>query len=154
MKNINTSYQEDNRLLCYGREYSVHKQECMSCVYKQDCIDSQECNRVIFAGDTEYDVNRVTTHNSNQFFDDARYSSSQVVNLTRLLLAMDDKKVRELVLYKLEMPDVTLAELADKYQVSRQAIHKAFNKASKQFPALRCILHNKPQYSYEKRHWK
>ncbi len=151
MKNNTTSYKED-RLLCYGREYSVHKQECMSCQYKCECMDSQECDRVIFAGDTEYDVNRVTTHNSNQFFDDARYSSLQVVNLARLLLAMDDKKVRELVLYKLEMPDVTLAELADKYHVSRQAIHKAFNKASKQFPALRCILHNKPQYSYEKRH--
>lgn len=146
MGNSQGAYKTENLPECYDVGFSVDSDKCKPCKWRKWCRDSHECNRVIFAGDKEYDIDRIEAESIKGCYDDRRYSSLQVVNLARLLCSMP-KDVQDIVLEKLEMPDVSLSHFAERKGVSKQAIHKAFVKATKMFPELHGILHNKPGYN-------
>lgn len=146
MSRVNIQDNNEQLPSCYPDGYQFNSESCRACKWRKWCEESNECNRVVFANDKEYDLDQIKQEAGAGCYDDRRYSSVQVVNLARLLCSMR-KDIQELVLSKLEMPKVSLSELADKRKISKQAIHKAFVSATKQFPELAEVLHNKPGYN-------
>jgi len=75
------------------------------------------------------------------------YTSGHWMVVLRRLLEIDDRRAREILLMKIENPDVSLSEIGLRYGISKQAIGKFIQKIEERFPELSPIWRNRPQYN-------
>ena len=67
--------------------------------------------------------------------------------MIRMLVYLDDPRIREIIRMKLETPDISLSTIGRKYKISKQAIRKDIKLAVRYCPALSVILCNRPLYN-------
>ncbi len=141
----------ENRIYpCYGKEHGKHE-ECKGCELEKYCEES--CQIVTgkktylafekieyaeeYADDAGFvldidgvpDVNNPVTIHCIQYFQDF---------LAKILRLTD--KQREIVMERFVEPRITFEEIAARYEVSRQAVHKTFTKVLKKHPEFASAL--------------
>ncbi|MBS1369336.1 MAG: hypothetical protein HPZ91_05200 [Lentisphaeria bacterium] len=130
---------------CYGKLHGKLA-DCRKCKLKRHCRNAEdppllalnappeELNDRILENRRPPSGNRMRTAER-----DRRYSRADLLEVIIFMASLDFNSV-ELVMRKLEHPDLNLSKLAESRGVSRQAIHKMVNKRLEQIPELAAVL--------------
>ncbi len=131
---------------CYGRKYG-RKDQCANCELAPWCKDAGDPAPI---ADIDVDSCQVAAKPSEHQDDPAEspiYTASQVAELIRMLVDLDDPRIREIIRMKIENPDISLSTIGRKYKISKQAIRKDIKLAVRYCPALSVVLCNRPLYN-------
>lgn len=129
---------------CYGRSYGK-KEACATCEMAPWCKDAAD---PVYSNEVELDAARhasVETHTTED--EKPTYTFSQMAELIRLLIFFDDPRLRQIVQWKFEDPDMSLSEIGRRYRITKQAVRKDIKLAIRYCPALAAILCNRPMYN-------
>ena len=129
---------------CYGRAYGK-KTMCAECEAAQYCRD---------AGDPPLisSVNIDNVQCSAEKEDEPEeekplYTAAQLAELLRIVIDLDDDRIRDILRMKIENPDISLSRIGKKYNISKQAVEKDIKLAVRFCPALSVVLCNRPLYN-------
>lgn len=129
---------------CYGRSYGK-KEACATCEMAPWCKDAAD---PVYSNEVELDAGRhavAEKHTPEE--EKPTYTFSQMAELIRLLIFFDDPRLRQIVQWKFEDPDISLSEIGRRYRISKQAVRKDIKLAIRYCPALAAILCNRPMYN-------
>ena len=130
---------------CYGRRYGK-KDECKTCEYAAWCKDAGDPAPTLAADVSDYRV-AAPSRETVQTDDSPAYTYGQMAELIRLMVYLDDRRIRQILQWKFEDPDISLSEIGRRYQITKQAVRKDIKLAIKYCPALATILCNRPLFN-------
>lgn len=129
---------------CYGDHYGKLP-ECKTCQYAEYC---REAGDLPVCSHMQYDDARNSAPSKKQLSEPERtYTASQMSELFRRLIYLDDERLRRIIQLKLENPSVSFSEIGKQYGITKQAIHQYVKGAVEYFPELKVILQNRPMYN-------
>lgn len=129
---------------CYGDHYGKLP-ECKTCQYAEYC---KEAGDPAVGSMVQYDDARNPMPARKQLSEPERtYTASQMSELFRKLIYLDDERLRRIIQLKLENPSVSYSEIGKSYGITKQAIHQYVKKAVEYFPELKVVLQNRPMYN-------
>lgn len=131
---------------CYGRRYG-RKDDCKTCELAPWCKDAGDPTPIADIDVDKVQVAAKKTIEPAETTESPIYTPSQVAELIRVLVDLDDPRIREIIRMKIETPDISLSTIGRKYKISKQAIRKDIKLAVRYCPALSVVLCNRPLYN-------
>lgn len=138
-------------LSCYGKKYG-RLDQCRVCGYVDYCRTAKDC-APINAGNyddfafSESVADRHTPEPLEIEEEPKEFTCSQVCDILRRMIELEDAKIRDILRLKLSDPDISIAAIGRKYGVSKQAIHNYMKRAIAYCPELAVVLCNRPMYN-------
>ncbi|MDR0933446.1 MAG: hypothetical protein LBM70_10585 [Victivallales bacterium] len=133
-------------MTCYATQYG-NLSDCRKCKLKRHCRNAGDPPLLSLNAPQEEINNHILE--SRRLFSsenrmrsaeqDRRYSRADLLEVITFMASLDFNSI-ELVMRKLEHPELNLSKLAESRGVSRQAIHKMVNKRLAQIPELAAVL--------------
>ena len=130
---------------CYGRKYG-RKEECKTCEYAAWCKDAGDPAPTVAADVSDYRV-AAPSREPVRTDDSPAYTYGQMAEIIRLLVFLDDSRIRQILQWKFENPDISLSEIGRRYRITKQAVRKDIKLAIKYCPSLATILCNRPLFN-------
>ena len=132
---------------CYGKRFNKTEQ-CKSCSLAEYCKDAGDPPLISHINSDNLPLQAKKTPLPEDIQDEPlAYTVSQMVEIIRVLIELDDPRIRSILKMKLANPDVTLSEIGSHYGISKQAIDKDIKLAIAFCPALEVVLCNRPLYN-------
>lgn len=132
---------------CYGKRYNK-KDQCKTCELAEYCKDAGDPPLISHINTDDLPLQSKTPISQEEDKEEPlAYTVSQMVEIIRLLIELDDPRIRTILKLKLSNPDISLSEIGEKYGVSKQAIDKDIKLAIAFCPALEVVLCNRPLYN-------
>ena len=131
---------------CYGRRYG-RKDSCKTCELAQWCKDAGDPAPISNIDVDKVQIAAEKTEEPSEGTESPIYTPSQVAELIRVLVDLDDPRIREIIRMKIENPDISLSTIGRKYKISKQAIRKDIKLAVRYCPALSVVLCNRPLFN-------
>lgn len=131
---------------CYGRRYG-RKDECKTCELAPWCKDAGDPAPIADIDADKVQIAAKVPEESAPKNESPIYTPSQVAELIRMLVDLDDPRIREIIRMKIEDPDISLSTIGRRYKISKQAIRKDIKLAVRYCPALSVVLCNRPLYN-------
>jgi|GEM_PF-5828175 predicted DNA-binding protein YlxM (UPF0122 family) len=138
---------------CYGSYDKNHKfnpEKCASCELAEWCKDAGD---ISLSHQISYDKANYGISSTGRPDDPAdpehkeKERDAMWMALFRLVLEIDDYRIRTIIRLKIQDPDISLAQIAKRFGVTKQAIGKDIQRVVDQFPELGVILCNRPMYN-------
>lgn len=130
---------------CYGRRYG-RKDECKTCEYAAWCKDAGDPAPTSAADVSDYRIAAPVQQVSSPD-DSPAYTYGQMAEIIRLMVFLDDSRIRQILQWKFENPDISLSEIGRRYRITKQAVRKDIKLAIKYCPSLATILCNRPLFN-------
>ena len=137
---------------CYGRKFD-RLEECTQCEFREYCRTASDPPLLSHINADDLPLKAKSASDPEE--DDSgelRYTSSQMVEVIRLLIELSDDRIREIIRLKLSDPDISLADIGRKFNISKQAVDKEIKLAIEFCPALAVVLTNRPMYNKWRNH--
>lgn len=129
---------------CYGRLYG-RKEECAKCELADYCKDAGDPPLI-----SSINIDKVpcaAKKEPEQEIEHPKYTLSQLAELLRIVIDLEDPRIRNILRLKISNPDISLSKIGKRYNISKQAIEKDIKLAIKYCPALSVVLCNRPLYN-------
>ena len=130
---------------CYSR-YNHNKEECLKCELRDYCKDSTESmpsmlsNRARRIPTDELPKPIPLSPQNNR--KEKLYSQYDMLEMITFIVAMDEKTLAILA-EKIKSPDISLADIGRKKNLTRQAIHKFIKKRCQEIPELAAVFNRR-----------
>ena len=130
---------------CYGRFYE-QLERCKKCKIKRHCSKAADPplldRRDLPDGVKEVVYNKLLPSSSNRYAEaeaDRRFTRADLLEVIVFMAALDIRSL-DLIMQKLDMPELRFTELAQKRKVTRQAMHKLVKQRLARIPELAAVL--------------
>lgn len=130
---------------CYGRFYE-QLERCRKCKIKRHCSKAADPplldRRDLPDGVKEVVYNKLLPSSSNRYAEaeaDRRFTRADLLEVIVFMAALDVRSL-DLIMQKLDMPELRFTELAQKRKVTRQAVHKMIKQRLARIPELAAVL--------------
>jgi predicted DNA-binding protein YlxM (UPF0122 family) len=130
---------------CYGQKYG-RKDQCANCELAPWCKDAGDPAPTVAADVSDYRV-AAPSREPVRTDDSPAYTYGQMAEIIRLLVFLDDSRIRQILQWKFEDPDISLSEIGRRYRITKQAVRKDIKLAIKYCPSLATILCNRPLFN-------
>ncbi|MBR2365380.1 MAG: helix-turn-helix domain-containing protein [Lentisphaeria bacterium] len=130
---------------CYGKRFKKTEQ-CKTCELAEYCKDAGDPPLISHINADNLPLQAQKTEEEIKE-EPLIYTVSQMVEIIRMLIELEDPRIRTILKLKLANPDISLSEIGEKYGVSKQAIDKDIKLAIAFCPALEVVLCNRPLYN-------
>lgn len=132
---------------CYGKSYN-RKELCKTCDLASYCREAGDPPLISHINADALPLQAKKAPLPEEIQEEPlAYTVSQMIEVIRLLIELDDPRIRTILKLKLSDPDISLSEIGEKYGVSKQAIDKDIKLAVAFCPALEVVLCNRPLYN-------
>ena len=139
---------------CYGTKSYGRKEQCATCELAAYCKDAGDPPLI-----SQIDIDTVkipvepaepidTEESPSPGATEPLYTTEQLSDLIITLIELaDDYRIREIIKQKIRTPDISLQQIAEKFNVRKQAIGKEIQTVVRAYPILKLVLQNRPLYN-------
>ena len=149
-------YQRGGRWMeCYGTKSYGRKEQCKTCDMAAYCKDAGDPP---FISQIDIDTVKIPVEPTEPIdpeespspgtSQEPLYTTAQLSDLIITLIDLaDDYRIREIIKQKIRNPDVSLQQIAERFNVRKQAIGKEIQTVVRAYPILKLVLQNRPLYN-------
>lgn len=142
-------------LECYGKKFG-RLDKCRICEYVDYCRSAGDPALIsnVSYDDVAYSEKIAQSPAKTQKTEDERpmFTLSQVCEIIRRIVDLEDSRIRDILRLKLANPDISLAQIGQKYEVSKQAIQQYEKRILRYCPELAPVIQNRPMYNKWRAH--
>ncbi len=127
---------------CYSH-YNICKEECKNCELRDYCKESTEENPSLLSSRARKipieEIPKPLPIPAKHTEKEKIYSRRDMLELITFIVAMDEKTL-EILAEKIKVPEISLADIGRKKNLTRQAIHKYIKNRCKEIPELAAVF--------------
>lgn len=127
---------------CYSH-YNIRKEECQNCELRDYCKESTEDLPSLLSNRARKipieEIPKPLPIPKNYQHKEKKYSRRDMLELITFIVAMDEKTL-EILAEKIQSPEISLADIGRKKNLTRQAIHKYIKNRCKEIPELAAVF--------------
>lgn len=132
---------------CYGRKFD-RLEECAQCEFREYCRTAGDPPLLSHINADDLPLKAKTPSDPEEHpSGELTYTTAQMVEVIRIMVELSDDRIREIIRLKLANPDISLSEIGEKFNISKQAVDKEVKRAVEFCPPLSVILCNRPMYN-------